>query len=35
MDEITAVAAAETISVLYNTENSLVSKIPYAIIKAL
>ena len=35
MDEITALAAAETVSVLYNTENSLVSKIPYIIIKVL
>ena len=35
MEEITAVAAAETISVLYNTEISLVTKIPYAILKTL
>lgn len=35
MEEITAVAAAETISVLYNTEISLVTKIPYAILQAL
>lgn len=35
MDEITAVAAAETISVLYNTEISLVAKIPYSILKVL
>ena len=35
MDEITAVAAAETISVLYNTEISLVARIPYSILKSL
>ena len=35
MEEITAVAAAETIEVLYNTEICLVAKIPYSILKAL
>lgn len=35
MNEITALAAAETITVLNNTDISLVAKIPYIIIKAI
>ena len=35
MEEITAVAAAETINILYNTEISLIAKIPYFILKTL
>ena len=35
MDEITQIAAAETIAVLYNTKASLVAQIPYAILRAL
>ena len=35
MDEITALAAAETITVLNNTDISLVAQIPYIIIKAI
>lgn len=34
-EEISAVAAAEAIAILYNTDVSLVSNIPYAIFKAL
>ena len=33
MEEITALAAAETIAILNKTEISLVTKIPYQIIK--
>lgn len=35
MENITALAAAETIRVLYNTESSLIVKIPYIILKSL
>ena len=35
MEEISSLAAAETINVLYNTDISLFTKIPYAIIKVL
>ena len=35
MNEITALAAAETIAVLNNTDISLVTKIPYIILKTI
>lgn len=35
MDEITALAAAEAMEVLYNTEISLIAKIPYVILETL
>lgn len=35
MEEISALAAAETIAVLYNTEATMVIKIPYKLLKSL